>query len=158
KDDKGQVVEGAKVTMDMVGGTGRKFEAKSDKKGEFIQIGLPSGRYQVTAEKEKLVSAPVSANVSVRAPAQVELVISAAASANTNEARARSAELVKVFNEGIAAEGAGNHDAAIEAFTKASTLNANCYDCFYNIGVSYAAKKDYDKAEESYKKAIEMKA
>ena len=42
KDDKGQPVEGAKVTIDMVGGTGRKFETKTDKKGEFLQMLLGS--------------------------------------------------------------------------------------------------------------------
>ena len=48
---KGQPVDGAKVTIEQTGGTGRKFETKTDKKGEFIQIGLPSGPYKVTAEK-----------------------------------------------------------------------------------------------------------
>jgi tetratricopeptide (TPR) repeat protein len=158
KDEKGQLVEGAKVSIEMVGGTGRKFEAKTDKKGEFIQIGLPSGRYNLTAEKDKLMSPPMSVNVSVRTPAVTELVLSAGGAASSAEGKAKSAELVKVFNEGIAAEGAGNHDAAIDAFTKASALSPNCYDCYYNIGVSEAAKKDYDKAEQAYKKALEMKS
>ena len=42
-DDKGAPVEGAKITIEMSGGTGRRFETKSDKKGEYIQIGLASG-------------------------------------------------------------------------------------------------------------------
>ena len=41
KDDKGQPVEGAKVTIEFTGGVSRKFDGKSDKKGEFLQIGLP---------------------------------------------------------------------------------------------------------------------
>ena len=49
----------------MNGGTGRKFETKSNKKGEYIQIGLASGSYKVTAEKDKLGSAPVTANIVV---------------------------------------------------------------------------------------------
>jgi len=38
-DDKGQPVDGAKVVIEMSGGTGRKFETKTNKKGEYIQIG-----------------------------------------------------------------------------------------------------------------------
>jgi uncharacterized GH25 family protein len=43
-DDKGQPVEGAKITIEMTGGTGRRFETKTDKKGQFMQIGLGSGQ------------------------------------------------------------------------------------------------------------------
>ena len=53
---KGQPVDGAKVTIDMAEGTSRKFETKTNKKGEFIQIGLRAGAYKVTAEKDKLAS------------------------------------------------------------------------------------------------------
>ena len=55
KDDKGQPVEGAKVVIEMSEGAARKFETKSSKKGEFIQIGLKGGAYKVSAEKDKLV-------------------------------------------------------------------------------------------------------
>ena len=58
RDEQGQPVDGAKVAIAQTGGTGRKFETKSDKKGEFIQIGLPSGQYSVSAEKDKLASPP----------------------------------------------------------------------------------------------------
>ena len=46
-DDKGQPVEDAKVIIQMTGGTDRRFESKSNKKGEYIQIGLASGAYKV---------------------------------------------------------------------------------------------------------------
>ena len=157
KDDKGQPVADAKVTMEQVGGTGRKFETKSDKKGEFLQVGLPSGQYKMMAEKDKLVSPPVTVPVSIRAQASVELVISVAAAALTQEAQAKSAALKKVFDAGVTAAQAGNHDEAIAQFQKASELSATCFDCFYNMGFSYAAKKDYDKAEANYKKAISLK-
>ena len=68
RDEKGQPVDGAKVSIAQNGGTGRKFETKSDKKGEFIQIGLPSGQYAVTAEKDKLASPPSTVGVSVGTP------------------------------------------------------------------------------------------
>src|SRR5919206_494690 len=73
------------------------------------------------------------------------------------EAAAKNAELKKVFEEGVTASRAGNHDEAIAKFTRAAELNPNCFDCYYNMAFSYAQKKELDKAEAAYKKAVEMK-
>src|SRR5881392_4021125 len=96
-DDKGQPIDGAKVTIEMNGGTGRRFESKTNKKGEYIQIGLTSGSYKITAEKDKLGSAPVTVNVRVNTTAQADLVLGIASAAATKDAQAKSAELKKVF-------------------------------------------------------------
>jgi hypothetical protein len=68
KDASGQPVDGAKVTIDMSEGVNRHFETKSNKKGEFVQIGLPPGRYTVTAEKDKSASQPSMTAVSIGRP------------------------------------------------------------------------------------------
>jgi tetratricopeptide (TPR) repeat protein len=159
KDAQGQPVEGAKVNIDMSEGVTRHFETKSNKKGEFVQIGLPPGGYMISAEKDKTASNQAPARVSISRPAEVTLVIGAGgAGGGGKEAAAKMTELKKAFEEGIAAGQAGKHDDAIAAFTKASEINPNCFDCHYNIGYMYTQKKDYDKAEAAYKKAIELKA
>jgi tetratricopeptide (TPR) repeat protein len=158
KDAQGQPVEGAKVSIDMTEGVSRHFETKSNKKGEFVQIGLPPGNYMVSAEKDKTPSNQAPARVSISRPSEVALVIGGGGGgAAGKEAAAKMADLKKAFEEGIAAGQAGKHDDAIAAFTKASEINPKCYDCQYNIGYMYTQKKEYDKAEESYKKAIELK-
>jgi len=161
KDASGQPVEGAKVNIDMSEGVNRHFETKSNKKGEFVQIGLPPGAYTISAEKDKTGSNQAPARVSVSRPAEVSLVIGAgggAGAGGNKEAAAKMAELKKAFEEGIAAGQAGRHDDAIAAFTKASEINPNCFDCHYNVAYMYTQKKEYDKAEVEYKKAIELKA
>ncbi len=159
KDAQGQPVEGAKVVIEMSEGVNRKFETKSNKKGEFVQIGLPPGAYNVSAEKDKQGTAPVNTRVRIGTPSEVTLVIGAGAgAAASKEAAAKNAELKKAFEEGIAAGQAGNYDQSIASFTKATEVNPSCYDCYYNMGYMYSQKKEYDKAEASYKKAIELKA
>jgi tetratricopeptide (TPR) repeat protein len=158
KDTQGQPVDGAKVVIEMTEGVSRHFETKSNKKGEFIQIGLQGGPYKVTAEKDKLVSNTADVRVSISRPAEANLVLGAGTSAAASkEAAAKNAELKKTFEEGVAASRAGNHDEAIAKFTASAALNANCYDCYYNIAFSESQKKDYDKAEAAYKKAVEIK-
>src|SRR5262249_21018516 len=145
KDAQGQPVDGAKVSIDMTEGVTRHFETKSNKKGEFVQIGLPPGSYNVSAEKDKQGSAPVPTRVRVGGPSEVTIVIGAGGgAAGAKEAAAKTAELKKAFEEGIAASQANNYDGAIAAFTHAAEVNPNCFDCHYNIGYSYSQKKDYE--------------
>src|SRR5438874_2422995 len=155
KDEKGQAVDGAKVTIDMTEGATRHFETKTGKKGDFIQIGLMPGAYKVTAEKEKL-SASASLRVRVGTPGEVNLVLGGGAG-NDPALAAKTAELRKAFEDGVAASRAGNYDESVAAFNRAVEVNPKCADCYYNIGYAYSQKKDYTKAEEAYKKAIEVK-
>lgn len=155
KDATGKPVDGAKINIDAEA-SNRHFDTKSDKKGEFVQIGLPSGAYKVTAEKDKVMSATIPITVRIAAAAPVTLVLGTAGGL-TPEAAAKNAELKKMFEEGVAASRAGNHDEAIAKFLHAAELNDKCYDCYYNIAYSQSQKKDLDKAEEAYKKAIEIK-
>jgi len=158
KDDKGQPVVGAKITIEFQGNVSRHFDMKTDNKGEFIQIGLASGEYKVIAEKEKLAGMTL---VRVRGgqPAEVTLVVSPGGSIlDAKEAAAKNAEVMKAVDAGMAANAAGKYDDAIVAFNQAIGLNATCFGCYSALGSAYVQKKDYDKAEAAYKKAIELKA
>jgi tetratricopeptide (TPR) repeat protein len=158
KDAAGKPVEGAKVNIDSEANN-RHFDTKSDKKGEFLQIGLAPGPYKVTAEKDKVASAPTPVTVRIANASPITLVLGGGGAGGASpEAAAKSAALKKTFEEGVAASRAGNHDAAIASFQAAAELNPNCFDCYYNIAFSESQKKDWDKAEVAYKKAIELKA
>jgi len=157
KDAAGKPVEGAKVSID-ADSNNRHFDTKTDKKGEFLQIGLAPGGYKVTAEKDKVASAPSMVTVRIAAGNPITLVLGGGAPGASPEAAAKSAALKKSFEEGVTASRAGNHDAAITAFQAAAEVNPNCFDCYYNIAFSETQKKDYDKAEAAYNKAIALKA
>src|SRR4029453_7823339 len=51
-DAKNQPIEGAQVVIEMTEGMVRKHEVKTNKRGEFIQIGLTPGQYKITASKD----------------------------------------------------------------------------------------------------------
>jgi len=153
-DDKGQPVEGASVVIEAEG-TNRHFDMKTNKKGEFMQIGLSSGPYKVTATKDKL-TATQNVRISQGRPATAKLVLGAAGASPADNAAANA--LRKVLDDAIAASNAGKYDDAIAGFTKAAETQPTCFACFYNIGYAHAQKKEYDEAETNYKKAIELKA
>jgi tetratricopeptide (TPR) repeat protein len=155
-DTQGQPVEGAAITIEQEG-TNRHFDMKTDKKGGFMQIGLASAGYKITATKDKL-TASQTVRVSQGRPATAKLVLGATAAAASGAEAAAVAALRKLLDEAIAASNAGKPDEAIAGFTKAIEGNPTCFACYYNIGYNYAQKKDYANAETNYKKAIEMKA
>ena len=157
-DDKGQPVENAKVTITMPD-TGRKFETKTNKKGEYLQIGLAPGSYVVAAEKDKLASAPAKASIRAGSPSELNLMVTAAGAATptSKEGIAKAGALRTAFDAGVALSQAGKHEEAIAKFNEGLAVSPQCFDCYVNIGYSYAQLKDYDKAEAAYKKATEIK-
>jgi tetratricopeptide (TPR) repeat protein len=157
KDEKGQPVEGAKVMIESTGPSGRKMETKTDKKGEFVQVGIPSDNYTITVEKVGTGAARTTTRVTARTAATINLVLSPGARTVSAEEIAKNTALKKFFEAGVAASNSGNMDEAISQFTQASQLDPTCSDCYYNIGYAYSQKKDYDKAEAAYKKAVEIK-
>src|SRR5688572_19861209 len=152
-DAQGQPVEGATVTITGEA-TGRKYQSKTNRRGEFIQIGLTVGPYVLVAEKDKQASEQAKAAVRNAAPANVSLVLGAAASAAATAAASKESA---TFSEGVALSTAGKHAEAIEKFNAGIVNNPACFECYNNIGYSYAQTKEYDKAEEAYKKAAELK-
>jgi len=154
KDAQGKPIEGAKVTVEL-NGSGRKFETKTDKNGEYLQVGLVGGQYQLTVEKDGVGA--VKKTVMVRAARRNGFDIVLAPGATGDAVDPATAALNKAFDEAIAASRAGNQDDAITKFEAALAISPKCADCYYNIGFSQSQKKDYDKAEVAYKKAIELK-
>jgi tetratricopeptide (TPR) repeat protein len=158
-DKEQKPVEGAKVSISFKDGIARNYEVKTNKKGEYIQIGLPPGNYKVTAEKEKLGAQSFDARVRLGDAAEVNFVLApgSAGVTMTKEEAAKAAAVKKLFDEGVAASRANDHDGAIAKFNEAVATLPSCYDCYYNIGFAWAQKKEFEKAEESFKKALELK-
>ncbi len=152
-DAQGQPLIGVTITIESQAGN-RKLTTKTDKRGEYIQLLTASGQYKVTATDEKIGAAETMLRVGLGKVSEANIVLAPTTAAN-NEAKA--AELRKVFDEGVVASRAGNHDAAIEKFQAALAVSPACFDCLYNIGVAYLAKKDDKQAEETWKKALEVK-
>jgi tetratricopeptide (TPR) repeat protein len=152
-DSGGKPVEGAKVVIELQGGARTAhFEAKTDKKGEFFQVGLPLGSYKLTAEKDAAGSAPATTNVRSGVGVPINLVLNTVAAAEV----AKSGALKKTFDEAVALADAGNHAGAIEKFNAAIQINGKCNDCYDNIATLYSQDKQYDKAESAFKKAIDI--
>jgi len=70
-DAQGQPLADAKVTIDFQGGITRKFETKTNKKGEYMQVGMQPGPYRVTATKDGYQTAAQDTRINLGDPTQV---------------------------------------------------------------------------------------
>ena len=70
-DDKGQPLEDAKIMMEFQGGITRKYETKTNKKGEYTQVGLQPGPYKFTANKEGFQPSFIEVQISLGDPTAV---------------------------------------------------------------------------------------
>src|SRR6267142_1563326 len=139
-DEKGQPIADAKVTIQ---GPARNAETKTNNKGEYVQVGLQSGRYTVTVTKDKLVAAQ---QVNITQVPQATAGMSAEQRA-VQEAAASAIDALR----------AGHDDEAITKLNDVVTKLPTCSDCYYNLGLAYTHKQQWAEAEASLKKAVELK-
>jgi tetratricopeptide (TPR) repeat protein len=154
-DGNNQVVEGAKVVIESKEGGSRKFEVKTNKKGEYLQIGLASGPWTVTASKEGVGTDTRDVRVTIGATEQVDLTL-AVRNTMSKEEVAKVTAFKKTFDEGVAASQGGNHDVAIAKYNEALQLQPSCYACQFNLGLAYVSKQQPDKAEEAFLAAAKL--
>ena len=153
-------VEGAKVTIQMIDNNA-KFELKTKKNGEFMQIGLSPGQYKISAEKEGL-SASKTTRISLDM-AEVNLTLTKGGASmegvskeDRAKAEAKVAGIKAAYSEAATLANAGKYDEAIAKFNEVIAAVPKCTECYIGIGTSAGAKKDYAASEAAYKKALEL--
>ena len=136
----------------------RKTSTKTDKNGEFLQVGLQSGGYKVTASKQGVGSQTKDAQVK-QGPSQINFAISAATAAGGGSAenKAETAAINAAATAAIDALKSGKNEEAIAKFNEVIAKVPTCADCYFNIGMAYQNQQKYAEAEAAYKKVIELK-
>ena len=149
-DEKNQPVADAKV---VIAGPARNAETKTNNKGEYVQVGLQSGAYTVTATKDKLI-ATAKVNVSQGTPAEANMTLVPAATAGMSPEQKAIQEAAA---SAIDALRAGRDDEAITKLNDVVGKLPTCSDCYYNLGLAYTHKQQWPEAETALKKSIELK-
>ena len=152
-DAAGKPVEGATVTIQGVGG-GAQVETKTDRDGQFLQIGLNSGRYNVVVIKDNLRQI-LPATVSRSNSSELSFQLTPTSGLTPEQIKANQ-ETQALAEGALAAMKAGRDDEGIQKFNEILLKIPTCGDCYYNLGVAYTKKQQYADAEASFQKAIEL--
>jgi tetratricopeptide (TPR) repeat protein len=151
-DDKSQPLADAVVIVEFKGGVTRKLQTKSNKKGEFTQVGLQPGIYRFTATKDGYQPAFIESKIGIGEPVMlpdIKLVAGGAA--------AEGQDLRGSFQKAVELTQAGKYDEAEAAYKEMLVKTPSVPEVHYNLGFVYAKKKDAAAAEAAYLKAIELK-
>ena len=156
----GKPLEGARVVIEHTA-TARKNESKTDRRGEYVQVGLTPGAYKVTVTHGELTQSQdtqIGAEIKdLHFDLKAGAAPAAAGKPSAEEAKkhAERVERVKTtFKEAADATNAGQYDLAVEKFNAVLVDLPSCTDCYINLGTVYTRQKDWVKAEESYRKAL----
>lgn len=158
-DEQGQPIEGAKIELDYKGGVNRKYETKTNKKGEFTQVGLASGMYEITASKEGYQPGQIGGRISLGEPTYLpEIKLrKPGAGGGASGSAGGAAQLQAAFKNALDLTQAGKLDEAEAAYKELLTKVPSIPEIHYNLAFVYSQKKDWANAEASFQKALELK-
>lgn len=145
-DEEGKGIAGAKILIELQGKLDT-HDTQTDRKGEYLQLGMALGIYRITATREGYVGGLIEIRVTgvIDAP-RIELVV----------APPTAAEITEMFNDAVELAKAGQLDEAETAFKELLELLPGLPEVHGNLGYVYAEKKDWANAEASYLAALEL--
>jgi tetratricopeptide (TPR) repeat protein len=158
-DAQGQPVVDAQVKVDFKGNIKRVTETKTDKKGSFMQVGLPTGPYEVTVTKGELTQTQ-QVRVALGDTTQMEFTLApggAAAPVSAENAKAIEAkrkELEGKYLAAVALIEAAKYDEGIAELNLVIAETGGCAICEAKIGEALLKKGDESGAEAAFKKSI----
>jgi tetratricopeptide (TPR) repeat protein len=166
-DTAGKPVDQADVTLEFIGDYNRTLKTITDKNGEWIRAGTPTGKWKITVKKFDMVGENPGVNLALGETLRVpEIVIgkpgaggapakpTAVSSETAEKMKKRQALLEKLSGEANAAADAGNYDEAVAKVEAIITELGTCAPCHAKIGDIYVKKGDLDAAEKAYLAAI----
>ena len=161
-DDQGNIVEGAAVAIENLDNGTKPVNTKTNKKGEYIQVGLSPADYKITVTKDAMTATKKTHVGLDMVTLDVKIEAAGAAKATGSKedvakAKAKAEATTKAFADGVALSNEGKTDEAIAKYNEVLAVVSNCPECHANIGTVLGMAKRYTEAEAAYKKAIELK-
>ena len=157
-DAQGQPLADAKVVMEFQGGITRKFEVKTNKKGEWMQVGMQPGPYKFTATKEGYQPSFIEVRISLGDPTPVpDFKLNTMAEAQKQAGGTDAEALRGNFQKAVELHNGGKIDEAEAAYKAILEKTPDVAEVYQNLGSLYLGKKDYAAAETMFQKGLELR-
>lgn len=150
-DEEGRPVADATVRIEYQGKP-KKFEVQTDKKGEYLQVGLEPGIHRITAAKEGYLAGAREVRVGLGVTDVPPIELAPAPPPQLDQAT-----LNDMFSRAVQLTQDGRLDEAEAAYQEILDLQPGLAEALGNLGYLYAKKEDWEKAEASYLGAIEQR-
>ena len=173
-DESGKPLPDVQAEMQFQGGGDLKpqtFTAKTDQRGYYARVGLPSGRYKIILSKSGYQTRGVEITISMGGLSEVpQEVLTKAPTAPAagapgappapgvpTGAAAETANAIKAaFAKASEAAKEGKYDEAEALYKEILTKLPDFAPAHFNLGYVYRAKKELPAAEASFQKAVAL--
>ena len=169
-DEQGQGVPDVNIEMEFLGESRTKVTKaqKTDKKGGFVRMGIPDGRWKMIFTKEGYKPYGMEIHLSLGGFSEVDDIVleKAAAAAPPSEAAAPVAAILpptpesnkagEAYTNAVAAAQAGRLDEAEVGLKEVLAQFPDLPTAHYNLGYVYQRKKDWKGAEAEYRRVTEL--
>ena len=156
-DKEGEGVPEATVVIDDLGGTGIKFELRTNKNGEYIQVGLSPGTYRITVSKDGYESRNVQARIGIGMATDIEKIELRPAKVAIQQTGSGEEVVREMFAKGVELTQAGRLDEAAAVFEEIDQAHPGILEVYRNLGFIYVQQKNWAKAEASFLAALELR-
>jgi tetratricopeptide (TPR) repeat protein len=145
-------IEGVQLTIISMEYPNEQHIVKTNKKGEFIHIGLSPGFYQVKCEKDDFTPMIKKVQVSLLEFTEVEFELNLVEKSEAQKTEPGDKDLRlanKFFQE-------GNYQQAFESYKDAIAKRPGDPTLYYNLGVTALHLERFEEAAEAFKKMLDL--
>lgn len=157
-DTQGQALVDVKVHLEFLGGVTKTHNTKTNKKGEYTQVGVYPGMYKITYEKDGFQGTFLEWKINLGEPTTLPDIKLQSASAAGGAGGAGAADvagaLQKAFGQAVDLTNAGKLDEAAAIYTAEIAKNPSVPQLHHNLGLIHQKKGDAAAAEASFRAAI----
>jgi tetratricopeptide (TPR) repeat protein len=150
KDTEGNPIQGVKITISSMQYSVVRLTVKTNKKGEFIQIGLRPDYYQIKAEKDGYFPVTFEKRIGIQE------IVDASFEMEAGKYYSGESPGEKDFKRGNEWFSQGKFEEAAKAYQEAIDKEPDEPIYYNNLGIIYSRLEKYEEAIEVYKKMFEI--
>ncbi len=153
-DEEGKPIASAKVVLELLQSEPVQREATTDKDGEWVFIGLGSGNWRITVTAEGYIPNSTTIFVS-QLDKNPKVVLKLKKPELTKDAVIRDEASLAFIDKATQLFNEKDYDGALAVLEQFLVQNPTAYQAYILVGDCHREKGDFEKAIESYNKAIE---
>jgi tetratricopeptide (TPR) repeat protein len=156
-DTEGNGVAEATVLVELRGELTRTYELKTNKSGEYLQVGLYPGLYRFVASKETYQASFVEHRVTLGDQTKIPEITLKTSDEVAKEEGQPAAALKEKFTRAVGLARSDQLDEAEALFEEILAGAPEVPEVHQNLGYIHARREDWSSAEASYLKALELR-
>jgi Tfp pilus assembly protein PilF len=159
-DEQGEPLADVRVELQYTGRDPQTFVRKTNKKGSFVQVGLPSGPYKILYSKDGYTTVAHATNITAGGLTEVPQAMLEPAPTVVKTPEGDVVDVGKKIEETYAkatqAAQAGRLDEAEALYEEILEEAPDLAVARYNLGYIHQQKEDWPAAEAEYRRVVEL--